>query len=122
MGPAVESSAVTADDPDADDQEHEARLWPLIVSELLFLVGGFALVAASLLGRTTYLTGYSVRLRLVALAFLVVELLVPLGVYLDLRRRPDDPDRTWLHAAVMPVVNVFGVLAYLEERRRKREE
>jgi hypothetical protein len=27
----------------------------------------------------------------------------------------------WLHAVVLPVVNVFGVVAYLEDRKRSRE-
>jgi len=55
---------------------------------------------------------------LAAWLFLGSELLVPVAVYLDIRRRPDDVDPLWIHAAAMPILNVFGVLAYLEDRRR----
>lgn len=121
MDAAVEAAGMTADVQDGES-EYEPRLWPLLVSELLFLAGGVVVVAASLLGRSALLTGYSVRLRAAALVVLTVELLIPLGIYLDLRRRQDDPDTEWLHAAVMPVVNVFGLVAYLEGRRRQLEE
>jgi steroid 5-alpha reductase family enzyme len=79
------------------------------------LVGGF-------LGYTTALTSYSRSLRLAATAFLTLEWAIPLGVSLDVRRRSDDPDPMWIHAAALPVVNVFGVIAYLEDRKRSRGE
>lgn len=103
----------------ADDET--ALVVVLLASELSAVGVALAVVAASLLGRTALLTGYSVELRLVALAFLLVEFCIPLGVAVDLRRRSDDPDVAWLHAAVLPVVNVFGVVAYLEDRKRSRE-
>lgn len=121
MEGGVEAAGMTADGQDGET-EYEPRLWPFLVSELLFLAGGVVVVAASLLGRTALLTGYSVRLRAAALVVLTVELLIPLGIYLDLRRSPDDPDTGWLHAAVMPGINVFGLVAYLEDRRRQLEE
>ena len=116
-----DASAGDADEVDADGGDHEESYLLLAVSELFVVAVGLVVVLASLLGRTTYLAGYSQRLRLVALAFLTVELLIPLGVYVDLRRRPDDPDPAWVHAVAMPVVNVLGLFAYLEERRRRLE-
>ena len=55
-----------------------------------------------------------------ALAFVAVELLIPAWVFVDLRRREDEPSGLWVHAVAMPLVNVFGLLGYLEERRRSR--
>lgn len=116
----VDVDAANADEADADEGSHEKPFLPLVLSGLFAVAVGFV-VLASLLGRTTYLAGYSLRLRLVALGFLPVELLIPLGVYLDLRRRSDDPDFAWVHAVSMPVVNVLGLVAYLEERKRNLE-
>lgn len=58
-------------------------------------------------------------LRGAALLVVLVELAVPLAVYADVRRRSDDPDPVWVHAAMMPVANVLGLVAYLEDRRRR---
>jgi hypothetical protein len=54
--------------------------------------------------------------------FLASELLVPLGVSVDVRRRGGDVDPVWVHAAALPLVNVVGLLAYLEDRRRGASE
>lgn len=93
-------------------------LLPFFLAELLTLVVAFAVVAASLLGRTTLLASFSRTARLLALGFLAVELLVPAWLYYDIRKR--DGDRVWLHASVMPVVNLLAVAAYLAERDAKR--
>jgi hypothetical protein len=55
-------------------------------------------------------------------AFLVVELAIPLWVYYDLRRAPEGMSPLWVHAAVMPVLNILGLVAYLSERNRRRSE
>ncbi|WP_178916246.1 hypothetical protein [Natronomonas gomsonensis] len=90
-------------------------LFPLFVAELLTLTGAFSVVAASLLGRTTLLASFSRTARLLALGFLTVELLVPAWLYYDIRKRGGD--RVWLHASVMPVVNLLAVAAYVSERK-----
>jgi hypothetical protein len=61
----------------------------------------------------------SLGLRVAAVAFLAVEMLVPLAVYVDLLRRPDHPALEWVHVTLVPVVDVLGAIAYLEERQRK---
>jgi hypothetical protein len=95
-------------------------LLPFTVAELLTLVVAFAVVAASLLGWTDLLSSFSRSVRLAALGFLTVELLVPAWVYYDLRRRgAADEQGVWLHASVMPVVNLLAVVAYLAERDAK---
>ncbi|MEF8808685.1 hypothetical protein [Natronomonas sp.] len=99
-----------AEDDDAD------VLFALTVTELFALVVAFGVVAASLLGWTGLLDQFSRTVRLLALAFLAVELLVPAWVFYDVRRRGATDDRVWVHASVMPVVNLLAVLAYLAER------
>jgi hypothetical protein len=101
----------------ATDEERRMTL-ALVVPEVLGLSLVLLLLGLSLAGWSSFAATYSVSLRLAAFAFVLVELLIPVGVFLDVRRRPDDPDLTWVHAAALPVVNVFGVVAYLEERRR----
>jgi hypothetical protein len=89
-------------------------------------VGGlvllYAVVVASLLAGGGVLASLSWGLRTALLAFLTVELLVPLWVYRDLRRFPDRASALWVHATVVPVVNLLGLAAYLAERRRWERE
>lgn len=82
----------------------------------------FWLLAASLARRTTLLSSGSRPVRIGAVAFLTVELLIPLWVLLDLRRRPDDPGHFWMHVAATPGINIFGLLAYLQTRELERTE
>jgi hypothetical protein len=107
------------DDGNSNDGDATDVLFPLFVAELLTLIGAFAVVSASVLGWTTLLGSVSRTVRFLVLAFLTVELLVPAWVYYDIRRRGDEADRVWLHASVMPVVNLLVVLAYLAERDAK---
>jgi hypothetical protein len=93
-------------------------LYAFLVPEILLMGTLGATMAASLLGWMDAFSGFSTSVRAAFLAFAVVETLIPLAVVLDMRRRDDDPDHAWIHAAALPVVNVFGVLAYLEDRRR----
>lgn len=101
------------------DDDAEWLLWLWLAGEIGLLLALFALLSASLLGETSLTASFSRPLRAGALAFVTVELMIPLVVYLDLRRRTDEPGTMWLHAAAMPLVNVLGFLAYLEERRRE---
>ncbi|MFC7027498.1 hypothetical protein ACFQJ5_07695 [Halomicroarcula sp. GCM10025324] len=98
--------------------EERQLLLALVVPELVALSLFLLLLGLSLTGRSSFAATYSVSIRLAAFTFVLVEILIPAGVYLDVRRRPDDPDLTWVHAAAVPVVNVLGVVAYLEDRRR----
>lgn len=102
--------------------DEERALWIWTASEIAVLVGLFGLLAASLLGRTAALSYVSRQVRMGALVFLTVELLIPLWVFFDLRRRPDDPGHFWMHVAAMPGINLFGLLAYLQDRKLKRAE
>lgn len=102
----------------SDDADGALRIW--FAYEIAALLGAFALVAASLAGYTAMLDGFSRQLRWGALTFFAVELLIPASVSLDLRRR-DEGKTIWLHVSAMPVVNLFGLLGYLEERGRESE-
>jgi len=101
--------------------ETARALWGWTLSELAAVAALFVLVAAGLFGDGSFLASTSRPLRLALLAFLGVELAIPVLIYLDIRRLPDPPDEIWVHAAAMPVVNVLGALAYLERRKRRRE-
>jgi steroid 5-alpha reductase family enzyme len=103
----------------ADD---DISLHWLVLPEVVALFVLWVVILSGLLGVSTAFTSYPLSLRLAGLAFLTLEWAIPLGVYLDLRRRDDDPDRMWVHAAALPVVNLLGVIAYLEDRRRSRGE
>jgi hypothetical protein len=83
---------------------------------LLVLLGG--LLVSSLFGGGSFLADTSRAVRAAALAFVIVEVAVPLYVLLDVRRRTDDPDRVWIHVAAMPVINLFALAAYLADRSR----
>jgi len=89
----------------------ERILWVWTGTELLALVAFFLLFApAALTGRGfgSFPAGF-VR---VAWLFLLLELLIPLVVYADMRRR-GDIDHTWLHIAAAPLLNLVGLAAYL---------
>ncbi|MFC7136163.1 hypothetical protein ACFQRB_05545 [Halobaculum litoreum] len=97
----------------------ERALWAYTIPELVALAVLLALVAGSVFGAGTFLASTPFTVRVALLAFLVVELLIPIAVYLDMRRLDDPPDRVWIHAAAMPVVNLFGAIAYLDRRNRR---
>ena len=103
------------------DESTERVLWIWTAPELAAIAVLGWLLIESLTGRATFLSSVSRQLRLGALAFVVVELLVPLWVYLDLRRR-DDSGTMWVHVAAMPLLNLFGLVAYLDYRRRSSGE
>lgn len=90
--------------------------------ELAGLVILLALLVGSVTGESAFLSWVSREVRVWASVFVAVELLIPLGVYLDLRRSADGPRTIWMHAVAMPVVNVFGLVAYLAVRDRRRSE
>ena len=97
----------------------ERALWAYTLPELVAVAALLVLVANSVFGDGTFLASVSRSLRLALLAFLAVELLIPIAIYLDMRRLPDPPDRVWIHAAAMPIVNLLGAVAYLDRRNRQ---
>jgi bacteriorhodopsin len=97
-------------------------LWIWTVAELAGLAALLVLLVASVTGETAFLSSVSREIRVAAAAFVAVELLIPLLVYLDVRRQPDGPRTIWLHAVATPVVNVLGLVAYLAVRTRRSEQ
>ncbi|MFC7070476.1 hypothetical protein [Halobaculum lipolyticum] len=104
----------------SDEVEH--ALWAFTLPELVGVAALLALVANSVFGGGGFLASTSRPLRLALLAFLTVELLIPIAIYLDMRRLADPPDRVWLHAAAMPILNLLGAIAYLDRRNRRLRE
>jgi hypothetical protein len=101
------------------NRDAERALIGMTIGEvgLLLLIGG--LLTLSLFGGGSFLADTSRSVRALALGFIVVELLVPLWVYFDIRRRTDNPDRVWIHVAAMPVINLFALAAYFADRSRE---
>jgi predicted nucleic acid-binding Zn ribbon protein len=98
------------------NDDAERALVGMTLAEVGLLVVVAVMLVLSLFGGGSFLADTSRAVRAAALAFVVVELLVPLWILLDIRRRTDDPDRMWLHVAVMPVINLFALAAYLADR------
>jgi hypothetical protein len=101
-----------------DEPSAAAGLWPLTVAEWLAHVAVAAVLTASLTGATTLLGSVSPTVRLAALGAVVLELLVPVYVLLDARRSGVETSDLWVHAAAMPVIGLFALVGYLDERRR----
>jgi hypothetical protein len=101
------------------NRDAERALVGMTVSEIGALALVAFLLASSLFGDGFFLADTSRTLRAAALGFVVFELLVPLWVYVDIRRQAEPPDRVWIHVAAMPVINLFGLVAYLVERSRR---
>jgi len=93
----------------------------LLLPELVAIGVVVALLAYSLVADTALLSSYSRTLRVAAAVLLSTDLIAPLAVWIDMRRRGDDVDAVWIHAAALPLVNVIGVAAYLQDRDRPRE-
>lgn len=104
------------------DESHRYLFWVYTLPELVVVAGTFLLLAVSELGGGSFLSSVSRPIRLALLAFLAVELLIPLWVWVDLRRRPERSNSLWVHAAAMPVVNIFGLFAYLADRNDGDDE
>ncbi|GGN85629.1 MULTISPECIES: hypothetical protein [Haloarcula] len=101
----------------------DARLLrAFVLPELAMLSILLLYLGARLTSETGRAASLSRPLTLAAFLFVLLELLIPLAVCLDVCRRPDDPDMIRVHAAAMPLVNVLGVLAYLDDRKRSREK
>jgi 4-amino-4-deoxy-L-arabinose transferase-like glycosyltransferase len=92
-----------------------------VVLQTLLLGALAVLLAFGFAGTGGAFAGLGPVARAAALLVVLLELAVPLAVYVDIRRRTDDPDPVWVHAAMMPVINILGLVAYLEDRQRSRE-
>lgn len=104
------------------DEAMERVLWIWTLSELAAVTIVFVLLTASTFGDGSFLATVSRQLRLVAVGVLAIELLIPLFVYFDIRRSPNNPDAIWMHVAAMPLLNIFGLMAYLADRSRTQNE
>jgi hypothetical protein len=102
------------------DRAGQGYLWALTAYEFVVLIVLVGLLTASLIGWTSLFSSLSRPVRIGAVVFLTIELLIPLWVYVDLRRRPDTSSALWIHVTAMPVINLFGFIAYLHERKRKQ--
>jgi hypothetical protein len=100
------------------NRDAERALIGMTVGEIGLLVLIGCLLVLSLFGNGSFLADVSRSVRFVALSFIIVELLVPLCVYFDSRRRTDNPDLVWIHVAAMPVINLFALAAYFAGRSR----
>ncbi|MFC6724436.1 hypothetical protein ACFQE1_08630 [Halobium palmae] len=105
-----------------EDDPSERYLHFVVLSEIVALAGVFVLLSLSLAGRVATFGSVPSGLRLGALAFVGIELVIPAWVLYDIRRRSDEPDPIWIHAVAVPVVNVLGLIAYLEDRKRTGEQ
>lgn len=90
-------------------------LWAFTLPELLGYLLALAVIVGSLLGATTLFSGYSAALRTAAAVAIAVQLAAPLAVYFDCRRRGDSAG-IWVHVAAVPVIGIFGLIAYCESR------
>ena len=105
---------------DSEVMERAERvLWIWTAGEVALFAWLLWVLWTSLSGGATPLVSLSRPLLLAGLAFAAFQLLVPLVVFLDVRRREDDPGYLWVHVSAMPLLNVFGLVGYLEERRRR---
>ena len=99
--------------------DDEGRTLLVFVASEAVLLGYLAVqLAAGFTGSSGLFPAIGPLVRGTLLLLVVLELAVPLAVYVDIRRRPDDPDPVWVHAAMMPVINILGLVAYLEDRQR----
>lgn len=101
-----------------DDFDHGV-LWAWTLPELLAVLALFVLLVASLAGASSFYSSVSWPVRAAIAGLLAVELLIPAWVYYDLRRS-DAEDTFWVHVAAMPVLNLFGLFAYLQDRELDR--
>ena len=97
-------------------------LWLWTAPELLALVAVFGLLIASLLGTppafAEELETVSRPLRVAGVAFVALELLIPLWIWIDLERHQGSAGSLWVHVAAIPLLNLCGLVAYLQDRQR----
>ncbi|MDR5655823.1 hypothetical protein RH831_01320 [Halodesulfurarchaeum sp. HSR-GB] len=100
------------------DEEIERVLWWWTIPELLVYLVLFFLLSASLLGYSELFDTHSRHIRLLGLVLTLFQFVAPLWVFYDLRTHSESLSRLWFHIAAMPVINLIGVVGYLEKRTR----
>lgn len=101
------------------DDSIESFLWWLTLSEILFLIILFFMLIGDILGYNQLFNFLSYKTKIIAVLFLVIELLIPFIVYIDVKRTGDQINSIWIHASAMPIVNIFGIIAYLIQKNQK---
>lgn len=104
------------------ERSTERALWAFTAPEIALQVVLFLLLAATVFGDSSFFSSVSRQIQTAALVFFAIELLIPVVVYLDLRRRSERSGTLWVHAAAMPVFNIVALMAYLEDRKKKQNE
>ena len=100
-------------------QDHQRVMLAFVLLESS-LLGVLAVgLARGFVGPGGTFSGLSAAARAAALLVVLVELVIPLAVYVDVARRTDDPDWVWVHVATMPAVNLIGLVAYLDDKRSR---
>lgn len=102
------------------DESTDYVLWGFTAPELAAQVLLLILLAVNMFEDSSPLWSVSRQIQIAVLAFLMIELAIPLYVYLDIRQNPERTDMIWVHVAAMPLLNIFGLAAYLTYRKPKQ--
>jgi hypothetical protein len=83
-------------------------------------VSGFATLAFLAFYSDTLmsLTNISETVRIGLVVYITISLLLPVVVYIDMWRHMDQPNGDWVLASLLPLINLFSVISYLEARDR----
>ena len=103
------------------DRSTERALWAFTAPEIALQVVPFVLLAANLFGGSSFVPSVSRRIQMAAFVFFAIELLVPLVVSLDLRRRPERSDTLWSTPPRCPCSTSAPSLPISRIRRTSRE-
>lgn len=77
-------------------------------------------IVGTFTGHTTLFASVHPALRALAVLALLSFAIAPLWVFYDVRRADDS--FVWVHAVMLPLVNLFGLAAYLHHRSQRSVE
>lgn len=104
-----------------DEIDHRL-LWLWTAPELAALLAVYGLLVTSLVGTppvfATELASVSRPIRVAGVASLTIELLIPIWIWIDLDRDQRSGGSLWVYVAAMPLFNLVGLVAYMQERQR----